>query len=157
MRRFSRKTSQTAGPAIRPGDQRPHDQFRKVEGYPAGSRISYQTPAAKMFDDAQRHQVLPGEVHQPVDPHPRQGRPDPEHQEDEAQHLGHEDGEQDHVDQDVSRTVRVRPENVAGNSTNGNGVPPPRNRAVARQLTAKTLRYSARKNRPNRMPEYSVW
>src|SRR5512135_598270 len=42
------------------------------------------------------------------------------------------------------------------NSRNGNGVPPPRKRAVPRQLTPKTLRYSARKNRPNRMLEYSV-
>ncbi len=38
-------------------------------------------------DDAQRHQVLPGEVHQPVHPHPRQRGPDPEHHEDEEQHL----------------------------------------------------------------------
>ena len=34
---------------------------------------------------------------------------------------------------------------------------PPKNRTAPRQLTPKTLRYSARKNRPNRIPEYSVW
>src|SRR5262249_9401152 len=39
-----------------------------------------------------------------------------------------------------------------------NGIdPPPRNRRVARQLTANTLMYSARKNRPKRILEYSVW
>ena len=45
---------------------------------------------------------------------------------------------------------------LAGKPTNGNSVPPPRNRAVARQLTANTPKYSARKKRPKRMLEYSV-
>ncbi len=48
----------------------------------------------------------------------------------------------------------------AGKSLNGgNGTtePPPRKSTVPRQLTPKTLMYSARKKRPNRIPEYSVW
>src|SRR4051794_31417313 len=48
------------------------------------------------------------------------------------------------------------PSMPVGKSENGSGAPPPRNRAVPRQLTPKTLRYSARKKRPNRIPEYSV-
>ena len=46
---------------------------------------------------------------------------------------------------------------VGGERTNGSGSPPPRNSTVARQLIAKMLRYSPRKNRPNLMLEYSVW
>src|SRR3954451_23847837 len=50
----------------------------------------------------------------------------------------------------------VEPSMVVGKSENGIGAPPPRNRSVPRQLTPKTLKYSARKKRPNRIPEYSV-
>ncbi len=50
----------------------------------------------------------------------------------------------------------VPPARSAGNDTNGIGSPPPRNSTVARQLIAKMPRYSARKNSPNRMLEYSV-